>query len=427
MRRGDRRRRAVGACEHRRREQRNDCDEAQPARVHASPIACRAGSRAARCAGSAPAAMASSAAPTIPPARTVHGRPMSTPRSPWSSRYELTTVPRIAGDQIADDGAEDAADEPGQAGLDEEEATDVPVARADGLQHADLAAAFSDRGEERVGDAEGGDGQRDEPDAGEHDLDDAQVAPHRLDEVLGCARGVAEPSDPGADVADAVEPVGHDEQPGVARRREAEAAVGRWMRPSRLARPRPSRATPTNCALEHLLGDDADDLGACPAAAHVDVAAPAREHPRRADLDLGTDRACRGRAVEPDASEVALGHRDLGAAPRRREPPGDDGDRQRAGAARGRSPRRCRETPRSCRAIGRARTGFDSSGTTLRTCRRRTDATERVGVDVALAPWLGIVGVERGRSRTRRRRPGSPRADPPWRAGSAPGCGPRSR
>ena len=85
-----------------------------------------------------------------------------------------------AGDAVPDDGAERAADEAGHTGLEEEDAANVAVACADGFQDADLASTLSDRGEQRVGDAEGGDGEGDDPDSREHELDDPQVPTNEI-------------------------------------------------------------------------------------------------------------------------------------------------------------------------------------------------------------------------------------------------------
>src|SRR6266498_1037491 len=62
-----------------------------------------------------------------------------------------------------------------------------------------------DRGEQRVGDPEGGDDQRDQADRGEDDLDHMEVSLDRRDQVLGSGRRVAERVDLVEGLAHAVE------------------------------------------------------------------------------------------------------------------------------------------------------------------------------------------------------------------------------
>ena len=133
-------------------------------------------------AGSVPAASASRVAPSDDRGEQtdrdaeVHGLQILTREVAVHDRRER---PR---DEQSGAGAEDAADEAQRARLDEEDAPHVAIGRADGLEHADLAAAFADRGEHRVGDPEGGDREADEADAGEHELDDVHVPLHLRDQ-----------------------------------------------------------------------------------------------------------------------------------------------------------------------------------------------------------------------------------------------------
>ena len=230
-----------------------------------------------------------------------------------------------ARDAVPDDGAERTAHESGHARFEEEDAAYVTIACADCFQDPDLAPTFSDRREQRIGDAKGGDSECDDPDSCQHDLDDAEVPTNGLDQVLRRARGIAEPGDPSPDLTHVIEAVGNDEDAGVARTRELEAA-GRI----RCRTPGPGGLHHLGGSKElradHLLGHDPDDLGADPAAAHVGATVATREHAWRTQLDLGADRLGRGLALQTDAPEVAVRHRDLGAAPDRGRPADDDGN-----------------------------------------------------------------------------------------------------
>ena len=122
-----------------------------------------------------------------------------------------------AGQRQPEDRPDDAAQGPHHPRFDEEGPQDVPVTGTDGLQDADLPAPFPHGGQQGVGDPERRDGEGDDPDPGQHDLDDVDVALDGGDEVLGRARRVPDRLDGGADRRNVIEPPGDDEQPGVGR------------------------------------------------------------------------------------------------------------------------------------------------------------------------------------------------------------------
>src|SRR5215471_7626472 len=64
-----------------------------------------------------------------------------------------------AADEPAEESTENAAEESHHAGLDEEKLLDVAIGGAESFQHANFAAAFENGHDQRVDDAERGDGQ----------------------------------------------------------------------------------------------------------------------------------------------------------------------------------------------------------------------------------------------------------------------------
>src|SRR5215467_10607173 len=64
-----------------------------------------------------------------------------------------------AANEPAEESTENAAEEPHHAGFDEEKLLDVAIGGAESFQHANFAAAFEDGHDQRVDDAERGDGE----------------------------------------------------------------------------------------------------------------------------------------------------------------------------------------------------------------------------------------------------------------------------
>ena len=219
------------------------------------------------------------------------------------------------GDEPAESGADGAADEPGGRRFDDEDALDVAIAGADGFEHADLSATLPYGGEHGVGDSECGDEEGHRADAREHDLDDAEVAAYRRDEVLRCTGGVADGGDPGAHAGDVVDAVRHDERPAVGRSRRVGDVVGDAGGDPvvRVSRDRQRRE---ELARRGVLRDDTNDHGAGPEPADATVAVGRAvvvgKRAGRRHLELGSYDACGLGSLQADALQITLRHRDLG-------------------------------------------------------------------------------------------------------------------
>src|SRR5260370_17583992 len=88
-----------------------------------------------------------------------------------------------AADEPAKEGAENPADQTHYAGFHEEKLLDVAVCGAESLQDADFAAAFKDGHNQRVDDAERGDGESEAAKDAEKQIEHGQKDPHALGAV----------------------------------------------------------------------------------------------------------------------------------------------------------------------------------------------------------------------------------------------------
>ena len=120
------------------------CDGAGD-RLHRSPIACRAGSRACALRGDG-------AGHQREDGRAGHHRDHDRDRQAERHGRELLALEEAVDDagehlrgEVADDRAEDAAEETERARFDQEDAPHVAVCRTDRLEHADLTAPFAAR------------------------------------------------------------------------------------------------------------------------------------------------------------------------------------------------------------------------------------------------------------------------------------------
>ena len=306
--------------------------------------------------------------------------------------------------------------------FEQEDAPHVAVARTDRFQHADLAAAFTDRREHRVGDAERGDHEADEPDAAEHDLDHVQVALHRFDEVSGAlvenptfvisARTGATRSSERATTKSAE--YGESSTPNDPAL--APAAAHCTCRRSRSRSARATARRPLPARRHRRCSCASSDRGRR-------LSSVSSEQPGRADLDLGAEDPFGIVLREPEPAQKAVGDGDLRRRGRLREPAGHQGDRHVVAWVR--------STPtnssRNCVARGRTRGRVIrrypwSSVVSLRRCRqrRRRDHEHRVHHD---RDHVADAGKRGDAAETRRRRGDEGRRGADRRESSAPRSG----